>query len=238
MELSQVTMQTRCPYPECFKIFESPLVLDEEDWHWKKDSCPECGQPATLRPLKVLQNLETMIEKESRQVYGGTRSKPQSYQLSVLIEDVRSLWNVGSIFRTSDGAGVEKLYLCGVSGYPPRKEISKTGLGAEQFVPWEYQTGAVSILRQLRHKKTQIVGLEHTPTSMPLSAAVSRKLLTANVCLAVGNEVMGLSAEALSMCDITCHLPMRGMKESLNVAVACGIAIYTICDFIAGQDAI
>jgi tRNA G18 (ribose-2'-O)-methylase SpoU len=147
-----------------------------------------------------------------------------------LLEDVRSLWNVGSIFRTADGAGFSLLYLCGITACPPRREILKTSLGAEENVAWDYYTSALNILPRLKEQGVQVVGLELTPASTPLATAVERKLLGKRLCLVVGNEVTGISAEVLPMCDLVCHLPMRGVKESLNVAVAFGIASYLLAE--------
>src|SRR5262249_30978207 len=155
----------------------------------------------------------------SGQIRGGPVSTtPASY--SAIVEDVRSLWNVGSVFRTADGSGFSQLYLCGITGCPPRKEITKTSLGAEQSVSWQYFRNVLEIIPALKKDGVMIVGLESTPDSVPLSEALARKQLRAPLCVVVGNEVTGLSAEALLSCDIVCHLPMRGVKESLNVAVA------------------
>jgi 23S rRNA (guanosine2251-2'-O)-methyltransferase len=151
--------------------------------------------------------------------------------LYALLEDIRSLWNVGSIFRTADGAGVSHLYLCGITGVPPRKEIAKTSLGAEDVVPWSYHPYAVSAVREIKSAGIRLIGLERTigstyvKRSRPLSELLP--ITTAQpICLAVGNEVTGLSAEILSACDEIAELPMLGVKESLNVAVAFGAATY------------
>jgi tRNA G18 (ribose-2'-O)-methylase SpoU len=156
--------------------------------------------------------------------------RSQTPPLSALVEDVRSLWNVGAMFRTSDGAGVTQLYLCGVTGSPPRKEISKTSLGAEDTVSWEYTRCAVPVLKDLRAKGVQIIGLERSESSIALSRAIRDGFLKPPICLVVGNEVMGVSLESQKLCDLICHLPMRGVKESLNAAVAFGIATYLISD--------
>jgi tRNA G18 (ribose-2'-O)-methylase SpoU len=137
---------------------------------------------------------------------------------------------VGSIFRTADGAGFSRLYLCGITGCPPRKEITKTSLGAEDTVPWTYCAGALEVLPRLRRQGVLVVGLEQTPDSRALSSAIAEGDLRRPLCLVVGNEVAGVSAEALSRCDLACHLPMRGLKSSLNVAVAFGIAAYMLTE--------
>jgi tRNA G18 (ribose-2'-O)-methylase SpoU len=153
------------------------------------------------------------------------------FELIGLVDDVRSLWNVGSIFRSADGAGFDSLFLCGITGTPPRKEIAKTSLGSEDHVPWFYSRSTASVIPALKQQGIFIVGLEFVEgLSIDLRTAVQDKKLTLPLCLCVGNEVSGLSAETINECDLICHLPMRGFKESLNVAVAFGIAAYQIAD--------
>lgn len=153
-----------------------------------------------------------------------------------LLDDIRSLWNVGSMFRSADGAGFDALFLCGITGTPPRKEIAKTSLGAEDHLPWYYSVSTADLITVLKQQGVLVVGLEYIkdsdilPDSVSLTDALTNKRLTTPVCLCVGNEVAGLSAETLTNCDLLCHLPMRGFKESLNVAVAFGIAAYTITE--------
>lgn len=149
-----------------------------------------------------------------------------------LVEDVRSLFNVGAVFRTADGAGMDKVYLCGITGAPPRKEIEKVSLGAENTVNWEWSFGCVPILRRLKERGFQIVALEKTDDSRPLAEFLAQGKIKRPLCLVVGNEVSGVSAEALALSDIVAELPMRGMKESLNVSVAFGIAVYAISETI------
>jgi tRNA G18 (ribose-2'-O)-methylase SpoU len=159
----------------------------------------------------------------------------------VVVEDVRSLWNVGSIFRTADGAGCSLLVLCGITGCPPRKEIAKTSLGAEDSVSWLYASSVTDVVASLKKHGFLVVGLEVTtgiqgvPDSVDLKDAIAGNKIRVPLCLVVGNEVTGLSVEALSDCDVICHLPMRGIKESLNVAVAFGIAAYDIAEQVGGR---
>jgi len=144
--------------------------------------------------------------------------------VSVLCEDIRSLYNVGSIFRTSDGAGIEKLYLSGYTGYPPRPEIEKTALGSVAAVPWERRPNQFEVIRELRQRGYRAVALEHTGASVPYDRARYEFPL----CLVIGNEVKGITEELLSLCDMAVDIPMRGVKQSLNVSVAYGIAVYQI----------
>ncbi len=144
--------------------------------------------------------------------------------ISVLLDNVRSLYNVGSIFRTSDAAGVEKIYLCGITGKPPRAEIHKAALGAENSVQWEYFEKPVKIIQQLKAEGYHIVILEHTDRSEPYHQVNYQFPL----CLVVGHEIIGVSDEVVELANMVIQIPMFGIKQSLNVAVAYGIAIYEI----------
>ena len=145
--------------------------------------------------------------------------KPMIYGL---IENVRSLYNVGAIFRTADGAGVNKLFLTGITGQPPHREIRKVALGAEESVPWEYIPETATLVEKLKREDVQIVVLEATEKSIPYDQAD----FEFPVCLVVGHEYNGVSEEILKSADSVIKIPMRGKKISLNVAVAFGIAIY------------
>ncbi len=145
--------------------------------------------------------------------------------LYVVCHNIRSLHNVGSIFRTADGAGVTKLYLCGYTGYPPRKEIRKVALGAENTVPWEHHYQTWRVLDRLKAQGVQIIALEN---NIPGSVDYREVRPRFPLALLLGNEVEGLSPGLLKRADVVMHLPMHGTKESLNVAVAFGIAAYKL----------
>lgn len=151
-------------------------------------------------------------------------SVPAHPTLVGILENVRSLWNVGSIFRSSDGAGVQRLVLCGFTAHPPRKEITKTALGAEEHVAWEYWSKAAQACEALRREGYQVLALETGPASEPLEQIELRR----PVAFVVGHEIEGVTEATRMACDATVHLPMHGMKESLNVAVAFGVAAYTL----------
>lgn len=141
-----------------------------------------------------------------------------------IVDNVRSLHNVGSIFRTADGAGMQKLYLCGITGTPPKNEIHKTALGAEENVPWEYRKQVVNVVKELKKNNVQIVVLEHTDCSLSFQKADYRF----PTCLVVGHEHFGVSNEVVALADSAIEIPMYGLKGSLNVSVAFGIAVYEI----------
>ena len=159
----------------------------------------------------------------------------------LVLDNIRSCENVGSIFRTADGVGVSKIYLCGITPVPQKSnefrimnngsdKISKTALGAEKWVPWEYHAQTYRCLLKLKNQneKIKIVGLEQGKDSVNIfSKYLNRKLKTMNpLALVVGNEVKGLSPQILKYCDKIIEIPMYGRKESLNVSVSAGIALY------------
>lgn len=143
-----------------------------------------------------------------------------------LLENVRSLYNVGAIFRTADGAGISRIYLTGITGTPPHREIRKVALGAEEAVPWEYHRETASVIRRLRAEKVKIVVLETTHEARLFNEACYEFPL----CLVVGNEYHGVSEATFTQADLHVRIPMRGSKSSLNVSVAFGIAAYEVAN--------
>lgn len=219
-------MLTLCVNPSC--KFEFNVESDQS-----VGTCPKCGQVQTFRSLEARQFLERhyLKLKSEKQLEHKTLNKYPAKR-SVLLEDIRSLWNVGSIFRTADGAGFNHLYLAGITGSPPRKEIEKVSLGAESYLSWEYVSTSLDVLRSLKADGVCIIGLEYTSHSHLLTETLRSLKIMEPLCLVLGNEVNGILAETLELCDHVCHLPMRGIKTSLNVAVAFGIAGYLIADHI------
>jgi len=192
--------------------------------------------------------------------------------ITIVLDNIRSRENVGSIFRTADGAGVTKIYLCGITPTPevgsPKFEyrnskqilnskfqiqnsdkIAKTALGAEKWVPWEYRAKTWQVLRELKVKSLKhapygseascsgfkVVGLERFDKLTASKLKIRQKNIfkykvpkNKKIALVVGNEVKGLSPKILKYCDDVVHIPMYGRKESLNVAVAAGVALYVL----------
>ena len=142
----------------------------------------------------------------------------------VICDNIRSLENIGSIFRTADALGVSKIFLCGISGTPPHQKISKTALGAENWIPWEHSWNTWRIIERLKKEKVFIVALEQGKNSLPCSKFKPKFPLA----LIVGNEVKGISRSITRRADKVICLPMFGKKESLNVSVAFGIAVSEI----------
>ena len=150
-----------------------------------------------------------------------------------VLDNIRSLHNVGSMFRTADGAGIKKLYLCGITPAPedplgrPRGPLAKVSLGAQQHVAWQKSAAAARLLNTLRSQGFYIVIVEQAKGSVALSKfklPARRK----KIALVVGNEVSGVSRSVLSKANVILEIPMRGKKESLNVSVAFGIVAYSL----------
>lgn len=160
-----------------------------------------------------------------------TRAKPEEYAqlpalpLTILLDDVRSMQNVGAVFRTADAFRVEKILLCGITPCPPHPLIHKTALGAELVVPKEYSSDAISTVSAYREKGYQIWVLEQTTESIvPEQASLSDQ----KVLLVAGNEVHGVKEEIVALADCCVEIPQYGTKHSLNVSVSVGIALYSI----------
>ena len=147
--------------------------------------------------------------------------------LYVICDNIRSLENIGSIFRTADALGVSKIFLCGICGKPPNHKISKTALGAEKTVPFEHYKQAWRLIEKLKKEKVKIVALEQDKRALAYTKFKPKFPLA----LIIGNEVKGVSKKILDKCDKIIYLPMRGKKESLNVSVAFGVAGYYIINF-------
>jgi tRNA G18 (ribose-2'-O)-methylase SpoU len=155
----------------------------------------------------------------------GARYRPiRTLPVSVLLDNVRSLYNVGSFFRTADAAAVEKLYLCGITGRPPKRALTKTALGAEETVAWEHGWDAVAMLEALRARGVEMAAVETSVHAVDLFDWKPRF----PVCLVFGHEVEGIRAQIADRCDTHVRIPMLGMKHSLNVATAGGVAIYEL----------
>lgn len=145
-------------------------------------------------------------------------------ELHVICDNIRSLYNVGSIFRTSDALGVKKIYLCGITGTPQQRGVLKVSLGAEESVPWEHCGSTWRLVEKLKKKGVKIVSLELTKDSQNVKLFKPKFPLA----LVVGNEISGVASAVLQRSDAVIHIPMKGIKESLNVSVAYGIAAYQI----------
>lgn len=149
-----------------------------------------------------------------------------------LCDNIRSIYNVGSIFRTSDGAFIKKLFLTGYTPFPPRKEIEKVALGATETVPWEYYKNPVDIIKTLKSEGVKIAAVEITDNKNLIWNIRSSDF---PLCLVIGNEISGVSKEIIDLADTSFEIPMLGMKQSLNVSVAYGIAVYEMVKVLNNQ---
>lgn len=148
----------------------------------------------------------------------------------LILPNIRSGHNVGAMFRTADGAGVDRIFLTGYSPRPPHPQVDKVSLGAEKWLPWEHRKLTRPLVKKLRRSGFRLVALERTPKSV----SIYEWKPVFPVALIVGNEKTGVPKNLLSQCDVVVHLPMAGKKESLNVSVAAGIALYHIASFKKG----
>lgn len=150
--------------------------------------------------------------------------KEKKFPLIVVLDNVRSLYNVGSIFRTADAFLLEKIILCGITGTPPHPEIKKTALGAEDSVEWEYMEDSFEAVKRLKNKGWKICVLEQVHDSLPLQD-FSPSPETGYVLVA-GNEVEGVDQKIVDLADFILEIPQLGVKHSLNVSVSVGIALW------------
>ena len=148
----------------------------------------------------------------------------KSQEIYLIVQNVRSLFNVGAIFRCADVFGVNKVYLCGYTGFPPRKEISKTALGAEEWVSWERCWQTHLLIKKLKKQGVRIVVLETGAKSKSLPKFKPKFPMA----LVVGSETRGVSESIIKLADDIISIPMLGKKESLNVAVAASVALYDL----------
>jgi len=153
-----------------------------------------------------------------------SKSKKQIY---LIAQNIRSLYNVGSLFRTCDAFGVTKIYLCGYTGTPPRNQITKTALGAENTVKWEKCQQTLSLVKKLKKQGVKIIALETGKKSKSILKYKPKFPLA----LIIGNEVEGIKKNILKQADNIVSIPMQGIKSSLNVSVAAGVALYQIDKF-------
>lgn len=154
--------------------------------------------------------------------------KNKSKQNILILHDIRSVENVGAMFRTADAAGIDKIYLTGYTPTPldrfgrKRRDLAKSALGAEEFVAWEQKKSISTLLTKLKKEKFQIIAIEQDENSIDYKKL---KAKIKNVFI-VGTEVTGIPKNILKKCDLIAEIPMRGKKESLNVSVACGIVLF------------
>ncbi|MPM04607.1 23S rRNA (guanosine-2'-O-)-methyltransferase RlmB [bioreactor metagenome] len=173
------------------------------------------------------QSLKKSMDDLDRLSAEDFRNAPK-IPLVIVLDNVRSQHNVGSVFRTSDAFRVEKIFLCGITATPPNKEIQKTALGATESVVWQHFEETTTAIEKLHDEGYVVIAIEQTHNSLDIN---SKDWFKPDEKLAVvlGNEVFGASDEVLELCDRTVEIPQFGTKHSLNVSVCAGIVIWEIC---------
>lgn len=172
-------------------------------------------------------DFRTLCERRPAVLYTG---RTMSVPLFLILHNIRSAENVGSILRTADAVGVSCVYLCGITPAPvdrfgrPNTKVLKTSLGAEESVMWEQREDTKELLEELKARGVHLIALEQSPQSVDYTTVT----LNAESALVVGSEVDGVGEDLLALCDRVIDIPMRGKKESLNVSVATGIALYSL----------
>ncbi len=150
--------------------------------------------------------------------------KKNNFEIVVILDNIRSTYNVGAIFRTADGAGVKKIYLCGITPTPENSKVKKVALGAENYIYWEKVTSVWRLIEKLKKEDYFLIALEQSKKAKNLFQL--KKLKKKKIALVVGNEVRGISKKILKRVDLILEIEMAGKKESLNVSVVFGIVIY------------
>lgn len=150
----------------------------------------------------------------------------QKTPLIVVLDNIRSLNNIGAVFRTSDAFLIEKIYLCGICATPPNKDIHKTALGATASVDWEYVEDTLTLVKKLKAEKVQILAIEQAENSTKLNAFLPKK--DEKYAIVMGNEVKGVQQEVVNAADLCVEIPQLGTKHSLNIAVTTGVVIWDL----------
>ncbi|MCL1937378.1 MAG: RNA methyltransferase [Candidatus Azobacteroides sp.] len=169
-----------------------------------------------MRKLKI-----TELNRISQEDFKNAPKIP----LIIVLDNVRSLHNVGSVFRTCDAFLVEEVYLCGITAVPPHAEIHKTALGAEYAVEWKYFSNTLEAVQELKQKTYHIAAIEQAENSISLDKL---QLKNERYALILGNEVKGVDSQVMELCDSCIEIPQFGTKHSLNVSVVAGILIWEV----------
>jgi tRNA G18 (ribose-2'-O)-methylase SpoU len=170
--------------------------------------------------MRKLENSE--LERKSIEDFKQSEKTP----IIIVLDDIRSLHNIGSVFRTADAFLIEKIYLCGITAIPPNKEIHKTALGATETVVWEYAKDVLEVIENLKKEKVTVLAIEQVESAIFLQDFTVEK--NKKYALVFGNEVYGVSQEAVVLCDGCIEIPQLGTKHSLNISVSAGIVVWDL----------
>ena len=177
--------------------------------------------------MRKLENSE--LDRKSVQDFKQSRKTP----LIIVLDDIRSLHNIGSVFRTADAFLIEKIYLCGITATPPNKEIHKTALGATETVAWEHFTNVLEVIEKLKSENVAVFAIEQVENATFLNDFKTDK--GQKYALVFGNEVFGVNQNAIAICDGSIEIPQLGTKHSLNISVSAGIVVWDLFQKIATQ---
>jgi tRNA G18 (ribose-2'-O)-methylase SpoU len=175
--------------------------------------------------MRKLENSE--LDRKSVSDFKEAKKTP----LIIILDDIRSLNNIGSVFRTADAFLIEKIYLCGITATPPNKEIHKTALGATETVAWEHHENVLEVIENLKKDNISVFAIEQVESSIFLQNFQVEK--GKKYALVFGNEVFGVNQQAIEICDGTIEIPQLGTKHSLNISVSAGIVIWDLFNKIA-----
>lgn len=170
--------------------------------------------------MRKLANSE--LERKSVEDFKQAEKTP----IIIVLDDIRSLHNIGSVFRTADAFLIEKIYLCGITATPPNKEIHKTALGATETVSWEYAKDVLEVIASLKTENVSVIAIEQVENSISLQDFIPEE--GKKYALVFGNEVKGVSQEAIKNCEGTIEIPQLGTKHSLNISVSAGIVVWDL----------
>ena len=170
--------------------------------------------------MRKLENNE--LERKSILDFKNAEKTP----IIIVLDDIRSLHNIGSVFRTADAFLIEKIYLCGITAIPPNKEIHKTALGATETVTWEYQKEVTTVIENLKKKNVAVYAIEQVENAVILQDFKTEK--AKKYALVFGNEVYGVAQKAIELCDGSIEIPQLGTKHSLNISVSAGIVVWDL----------
>jgi 23S rRNA (guanosine2251-2'-O)-methyltransferase len=186
----------------------------------RAERCPQCRAPAVVvgKPFRQAAIPQAGEQQSSREA---------GPQVEILLDNIRSAWNVGSMMRTADGAGVRRVHLCGVSATPENPKVAKTALGAEKSLSWSFHPDGLAAVQSFKDQGLPVWALEGGDRAESLFGGAIQPPV-GRMVLVVGNELTGIDPGLLELCDRVVSLPMLGVKGSLNVAVAFGIAVYAI----------
>src|SRR5688572_29552474 len=192
------------------------------------------GHPFGIRCPVCRGETQVVLKRELGAETREGEKEESAKQFAVLLDNIRSAWNVGSILRSADGFGFTHAYLCGITPTGDNEAVTKTSLGAEHSVPWSYHKDGVRLVKGLRAEGWKVYALEDDVKAVAIEAAsmmaphITPGAPAQRGVLIVGNEVTGVDPELLDLCDQIFYIPMRGEKKSFNVAIAFGVAAYTL----------